>query len=419
MSDSQRRLWCRLIFVLGCILPTGGIVYFGMHQPTTTDWEQTIQAYWGIATQIDTVETPEPGRTVLRGVHLQDADIQLESPIQQIEIYTWGSPKRLVVRQAIGVAGNSLAAVIDRFQNRLMSKTSTAANSLNEEWRVEFSQITMYQGELQSAAQPVVMQGLSLGWNQTDRGNSATLRFLLPESRDPQQFVEMSSNHQWDASGRSLTWILDTHQCFLPTWLVGSLIPELQDTGRNCHFQGLLKLQQAGANAQGEIQGRLTDVELQSWGATLKLPIRGVAQAVIAGKMVNGQLQEFDCRLATQQGSANRHWLAQLTQMIGAEWTQPLVEDTVLFSSALLDFKVRDGLLHFEPDAFQLLSMKNEHLVSMAAQPVAGLEDAVKRLASQSEPSEQLTNAMVHLLGRFHLPPITREARESAGDIYR
>ncbi len=419
MSDSQRRLWCRVIFVLVCIVPTIGIIYFGMHQPTTSNWEQAIQAHWGLVTQIDAVETPEPGRTVLRGVKLLDPEIQLESPIQQIEIYTWGTPKRLVVRQAVGIAGDSLAALIDRFQSRRTTMASAAEDEAAGEWRIEFSQITMYQGKLQSAAQPLVMQGLSLGWNQHQQGSTATMRFLLPESQPLEQFVELTSEHQQDEEGRSLSWNLNTHQCQLPTWLLGSIIPELKDAGRNCQFQGTMKLRQARNIENGEIQGHLTDVELQSLGSTLKLPIRGIADAKIAGKIVNGQLQEFDCRMATHQGSANRSWLTQLTTLVGAEWTQPLSEDIVSFSRAQFEFKVRDGLLHFEPDAFQLLSMNNEHLISLGAYPVAGLEDAVKRLASQSEPSEQVTNAMVQLLGRFNLPPITREARESMQSTYR
>ena len=70
LSDDQRRTICRLLFLLLCALPTAIVVYFILHRPSPRDWERQIRAELGTLVKIDSVETPTPSLTMLRGVEI-------------------------------------------------------------------------------------------------------------------------------------------------------------------------------------------------------------------------------------------------------------------------------------------------------------------------------------------------------------
>ena len=117
-SDNQKRIVCRLAFLLLCALPTAAVVYRIMHPQTADQWEQRIQAQLGVRTHIDSVETPGPYETILRGLEFFDADRKILIATELRILF--GEVNQIWIDHPVRLDSNGLQYLVDQVNQQLI-----------------------------------------------------------------------------------------------------------------------------------------------------------------------------------------------------------------------------------------------------------------------------------------------------------
>ncbi len=122
LSDNWRRTICRCAFLILCVLPTLVSGYWIFHPQTAGQWEQAIRAELGIPTDIDSVETPGPNVTILRGFRLFDPETGELFATTQVRVIR-GYPNRLVIDYPTTVSCEAIARLIAKSSEHLVGSS--------------------------------------------------------------------------------------------------------------------------------------------------------------------------------------------------------------------------------------------------------------------------------------------------------
>ena len=281
MSDNQRRSICRILFVIVCVLPTFAIGYWICHPQTASGWERAIRAQLGVTARIDSIETPGPYVTILRGLEFLDPDGEtlFKTVVTRIE-YGRDLNKVIIPHKVHHLTNEGLAFLIKRVnqnvvRNRSLSRHWTVVcleDATIEESthaitpRLDSSEPTDEWIPPLTLANSLKVSGLQIDIGPTvpqADGTFAHATFRIGSASvgdDPDQLVscEMSKTDQF---GHAL--VLDTNGTGLPCWLLGDLALDLPATlGSNATFRGDLLIKSTATNSSVEIAGTFEGVDL-------------------------------------------------------------------------------------------------------------------------------------------------------------
>lgn len=269
MSDNQRRALCRIVFVLACALPTSVVAYWIGHPQTSESWELAIKAQLGVTAQIDSIETPGPNVTILRGLKLTDPELGtlLETVEARIE---FGKIKNFIgIRYKVqGLTNASLACLVKQLNQNLIRSHAAV-----KPWRLEFlkdSVIRQDSSMLVSNVEPtagrnsLAIAGLTIDVVPSIDGTTAKAYFKVPASDQPERTVvcEISKSDQ-----QSQLIQLDTNQVSLPCWLVADaqqfLASVVSSLGQDSQFCGKLSYVPTPGQSELYVDGAFDRVDLK------------------------------------------------------------------------------------------------------------------------------------------------------------
>ena len=273
MSDNQRRTFCQVLFLLLCIFPTTVVGYWICHPQTTSGWELALRATLGVETSIDSIETPGPYVTILRGLEFKDPVIGtlFKAVEARIEFGTESNIVSIPYRVQ-GLTNKGLTSLVQSVNQKLIR-----AHGVDKPWQIRFGKDAIV-SQSSTALDPnlpadaAYLPQFSMSSVQVDifprvDGTQCSASFSVPSSDAPEKLVNcsLSRTREYDQ-----LLMLDTNDVALPCWLVADSVPNIAVTlGAESQFRGAIELVPALGDSQVGIDGRFENVDLE---ATLAIP---------------------------------------------------------------------------------------------------------------------------------------------------
>lgn len=284
MSDNQRRTVCRILFLLVCILPTSVVGYWICHPQTAIGWERAIQAELGVTTKIDSVETPGPYVTILRGLEFTDPVVGtvFETVETRIE---FGKELNLVTipYQVKHLTSKGLTQLVQSINQSVMRR-----HGADKHWRIVFEEparvsqsfvdeiagggfaFSKNVGSRNSAASLQLVSSVTLSdiqiyvapTNPVDDGTFAEVRFKVEDASKEStgEFVVCGISNT-DQDGHVVQ--VNASSTALPCWLLADAFSFLPDgLGANATFRGELYYVPELSNVVLEVAGVFENVDL-------------------------------------------------------------------------------------------------------------------------------------------------------------
>ena len=264
MSDNQRRLFCQFLFFLLCALPTVVTAYWICHPQTAGGWEQTLQAKLGINTSIDSIETPGPFVTVLRGLEFSDPDMGSLFKAVEARIEFGRDENYVTIPYRVqNLTNRSLACLIENLNQNLIR-----SQEVEKPWRVKLLKETVVSQQTDPATEPmqnpiarqfVMSKNAKIDVFRRVDGTYAVASFTVPSSKTPDELVECGISRTKEY-GEAL--VLDSNTVDIPCWLASESVAFVGTTlGSEATFSGRVEV--LPVNSQVKIDGRIENVDLQ------------------------------------------------------------------------------------------------------------------------------------------------------------
>ena len=274
-SDNQKRIVCRLAFLLLCALPTAVIVYRIMHPQTADQWEQRIQAQLGVRTHIDSVETPGPYETILRGLEFFDADRKILIATELRILF--GEVNQIWIDHPVRLDSNGLQYLVDQVNQQLIrSHTVQPRWVVMVDSAVVESNIVMDDHFGTPKRRELMLENLAIDMESSANNTTARMDFHLVDPTVPvptgnPNIVSCSIQRErvpavpGTAAGSAPQWVtLNTGTDALPCWLVSEWLPEIvQNLGTEVTFSGGVEVDTNAPDLQGQAAGQFSQVDLQ------------------------------------------------------------------------------------------------------------------------------------------------------------
>jgi len=323
MSDNQRRVLCRLVFLLVCALPTAITSYWICHPQTADGWAQAIQAKTGLIASIDSVETPSPYETVLRQLRLTDPDEGILLETVEVRIRFGKQVEVEIPYEVSNVNNHGLACLIKTINKNAVRR------GVDKDWRLRFAKpLKIARGEasgrfassqattknsslamLYNQQNSFEIEGLSLDIGPSFDGTDVSANFALPQPAHLQQVVDLRSRNRIEIQlkkepqGQAI-W-LETFGQTLPCWLAADLIGDFivdfnEGLGSDAEFTGELKVQSRLAGKQNEVylDGVLSQLSLSSYPLNVAINEKTRMQITLDQcEFINGQPTQWSAVL--------------------------------------------------------------------------------------------------------------------------
>ncbi len=279
-SDNQKRIVCRLAFLLLCALPTVATVYQILHPQTAEQWEQRIQSQLGVRTRIDSVETPGPNETILRGLKFFDAEGHPILEATELRVL-FGEVNRVQIDHSIWLTSDGLQHIVGQINERVIR-----SHSVQPRWIVSIQSAVVKSDSVKDdhfgSLKPrelwlenaLIDMDSSIAPETAQLATTARLDFQLvnlaaPTPAGEPNVISCSLRREKipSANGTNLSeqWInLNTGTDALPCWLASQWLPEITEImGTEVTFSGALKIDAGSPVLQGQAQGHFDNVDME------------------------------------------------------------------------------------------------------------------------------------------------------------
>jgi len=265
MSDNQRRVYCRILFLAICAFPTAFVGYWICHPQTARGWEKTLQAQLGVTTSIDSIETPGPYVTILRGLEFTDPELGTLFKAVEAKI-EFGQDKNVISipYRVQGLNNKGVACLIKKVNENLIR-----AHRVDKPWRIQFDKNTVISQDLAVDVADLrageflpqfPMSELNLDITPLADGTRADLRFKVPMSNAPDNVVQCALVRS-EEHGHKMGFTSNT--VALPCWLVSDVIPIVSSSfGTEAKFVGLVEVEPTPGKREVNINGTFHQVDL-------------------------------------------------------------------------------------------------------------------------------------------------------------
>ena len=98
MSDYLKRISCRALFFVFCLLPTAVVIQWILTPATTADWEARIHRALGLVSHVKSTSTPLPNQTILSQLVIVNNDTSKPVELGQVSIWNTEQNKKVQLR---------------------------------------------------------------------------------------------------------------------------------------------------------------------------------------------------------------------------------------------------------------------------------------------------------------------------------
>lgn len=275
-SDNQKRIACRLAFLLLCALPTAATMYQILHPQTADQWEQRIQAQLGVRTHIDSIETPGPNETILRGLVFYDNDAERTPILNATELrIQFGEINQVWIDHPVWLKSDGFQHIVEQINQRVIR-----SHAVQPRWRVSIRSAVVESNIVtddpfgSTTHRELWLQNAMIDMASDFDATVARLDFNLVDpaaptpAGDPNAIsCSLRREKAPTDAGVSLPeqWInLNTGTDALPCWLASEWLPEIaENLGTEVTFSGGLEIDTGSSVLQGQAQGHFDNVDLE------------------------------------------------------------------------------------------------------------------------------------------------------------
>ncbi len=318
MSDNQRRVLCRLIFLLACAIPTLVSSYWICHPQTADGWAQAIKAETGVEASIDFVETPTPYETVLHKLQLTDPEHGVLLDTAQVRIRFGKYVDVEIPYEVNHVDNRGLARMLKTIHQ------NTVRRGVDKSWRIRFAKplkiaradAALFAGDpsagpnnlqaiLYRQQNTFEIKGLNLDVVPSVDGTAVGANFALADSNQIQSLENPRAQNRINIQlkrepyGQAI-W-LDTLNQALPCWLASDFAGDITNgLGQDAVFAGEFQIQSHFPSNQNQV-----DID----GVISRLSVSAIQLDQAINKQTHIQVTLDDCQFVN--GQATR-WSAVL-----------------------------------------------------------------------------------------------------------
>lgn len=343
LSDNQRRALCRLVFLLVCALPTAAVVYSIVHQPGPVQWERFIQAQLGIKVRIESVETPAPAHTILRGVRFPESALGITTQssdlvIEEIAIFSSSEGGKISIVHPVAIPTDALTRVVNRCSQHLEH-----SNLGSFPLQIDFSKISLTDSESRTAdliMQPagLVIERISGTPEQPESYIQVQLLTRLP-AENPENLFKLL----FQKTARNQYVKVETNGA-VPCRLFEHWQNDLSWLARS-RFRGNVEFWiNSEHEVDGFVSGDLTGVALDKLAGAYGLPLRGNCNlSAIECRIVDSQIDTARFHVSSnRQGTVGRSFL-QSARSLGIRARMEPEADALKYRTLDFDVTIDNG----------------------------------------------------------------------------
>ncbi len=323
-----RRLACRAVFMVACLVPTTALVVYGAWRATPFHHSAIRQALadaLAVRVTIAQVEHPRPGVTRIEGLELADPESdQRLLRIDLLEVRQSGN--RYVLSAAKATLDTTRAARLYEELHRRLAAGDDAVS-----WQVEIDEFTLL-GKQSSPTQVELTAHGSMG----SSGPVVEARFrLVGDVGQQASKIELVRNRQ--VTPAVTTFMLQTGDTPLPCSLIGQFAPQWDALGSDATFDGRFWTIPSDDGRRGELSGVLNHVDLnQLVTRTFGHPLTGMSRLQIhRAVMQQGRIRVAEVTINAGPGTVSQ----QLLQAGSREFQMPLFEGGRARTDALVAYQ--------------------------------------------------------------------------------
>jgi len=308
-ETTQRRI-CRLIFLVGCVLPTlltlAGIAY--CNRPwRQADWQRTLAQSLHVRAALDKIASPRPGTTVLTNLRL--ADLRTDLTLGSIGTLSFQRQNSRLTLQADHLEINA-----EQLPAFAISVATWLATSELEPLDFHADRLTITNRSLQV----VQLENLSIRSNTSEPKHQ---RFRLTALDEAGGTLKIALENK----AGTLRLVIDSKQVALPAWLIGKLVPGVGGCGE-AKFAGEITAESSNQRVCGKMNGHFDQVELQAWiGDDSPHRLQGNAQVQLEQlAWSDGVIEVVRGKIEAHHGAASYSLLLAMHELFscvtGADW---------------------------------------------------------------------------------------------------
>lgn len=301
-----------MLFMLLCAAPTLTVGYWICHPQSAGSWSRDIQSQLGVVTSIDSIETPGPYVTILRGLKFSDPELGTILDAMEVRV-EFGETNRILIPHSVKLTNAGIIQL-----GRTINDHLIRAHAADRPWRIEFLKHTVIEEAIvakQMTASPksLLVENLQVDIVPMVEGTMTQLAFQLPtDRRDNDAIADMERpwiickfdrSHPDEAEQRSQQWLgLNTNEAELPCWLLGDLIPEIQQLGLNCRFAGYVDITTQTGRPVGRFGGRFNQINALTLLDSNAAVLTGNYQVEVRQCQLDGDIESLDAFLIHPNG---------------------------------------------------------------------------------------------------------------------
>ncbi len=403
---------CRAGFLALCLGPFCAIVLWCAI--VRLDWyraahEQVIADALGWKAELASVELPRPGLVLYRDLKLSDPhNGQLLAELPYLELDTRGETP--LVRLPFPAMVNG--ARLDAFWHvcREMSRKASTASR----FAFEAQNLTLHlvHGD-------ETLTGITGQFDGDEVQTTAQLSFSRAVAgKAPAEPSELTLTRRTHAGLPQYTVELATGSTPLPAELVAAIWPNVSQLGRKCEFEGRALAIEESGTWRVELQGNLTDIELDNVMGSFRHKLTGLAHVQIDRvTTVGGRIESATGSLFAGPGVISRSLVQSAEMNLHVRQT----DEAVRSAGNLLEYQLLCANFDVGQQGIAIrgvvpkarsgtLLVNQQHILVMEPpairQPVV---DLVRTLVPQSEVQVPATRETVALTSWLPVPSITPE----------
>lgn len=346
MSDNQKRIVCRLLFIVCCVVPTAIVLKWIFTPPTTMQWESHIKSHLGLITKIENVHTPLPQETILENVRA--LDIAKNRPIELGTITIANTEKgRSVILQDLGIQNYTLANLLKRIHMQV-----SESRDLARPYAIYLKQATIHSTDFNNQKLVQSLHNILIQVIPGERRLELSIKFKLqPDAESP--YIQLTHVRLLESKPDE-TWALNASQSSIPAWLLADIVPELDCLGSHASFTGVIRLERSGRQWDGFCRGKLTHVDLFH---LVQRPFNrwayGLADIQIESCQIqNGKITHIQGQFKCKEGQVGTDLIQSLAHafQLGAPHLDPL-GTKIDFQVVHFGFQIEKNKINLRGDA--------------------------------------------------------------------
>jgi hypothetical protein len=307
LSDKQRRLVCRLLFSLVCLLPTCLTAYLLVHRMTAKDWARIIKAETRLGLQFNEIETPTPSRLRLQNVRFTNPGLEEIPEISAVEI-AFAETNTVRIPGTLRLPASALRVFIDSLRQQVLPKTR-----IEQIWEIRIDKLEISGNSPAQTSEffgPVV-----IGLGSDSQGKFISNMSLgYGKNKSPCEF-ELACDR---GTGQEGIYLL-TGENSIPLWLINECLPVDWPKVTRGRFEGEIQMKSLPSGLAGKLRGKLNDLDLLELSSDYELSASG-----------RGELELHACRI--DQGK-----ISYAEGLFHAATNQPVSATGLEILGALLD----------------------------------------------------------------------------------